>query len=202
MKLKRDQKWSEMFEVEFDRRVVRYLSVNHPGYQELLKKRMEVLDRHPILDRLWDQDGEITLTNKEHSAFGEYLKIKSELETLEREYHYFLGQADMRDHERLLNHLSAEGKVADADQRKNCVMGYLTAERLNDADRDFLKDEEFRQRREHADHLGKRLEQMELPMHFRNALDDYISAIEAEWSCYGELAYRYGMEDILAILRQ
>lgn len=202
MDRKRDQMWSKMFEVEFDRRVVSYLTVNHPGYQELLKKRTDVLNQYPVLDRLWDQDGEISLTEEEHRAFGKYLKIKSDLEALEREYHYFLGQTDMRDLDRLMNHLSAEGKTADADQRKLCVMEHLVSERLGEAEKEFLENEEFRQRREHADRLGKELSAMELPEHCQSALDEYVSAVEAEWLCYGELAYRCGMEDLLAILRQ
>ncbi len=38
VKLKRDQIWSEMFEVVFDRRIVQYLTENHLGYRDLLKK--------------------------------------------------------------------------------------------------------------------------------------------------------------------
>lgn len=202
MKQKRDQMWSEMFEVEFDRRVVSYLTANHPGYQELLKKRTDVLNQYPILDRLWNQDGEIILTEEEHNAFGEYLKIKSDLEALEREYHYFLGQSDMRDLERLLNHLSAEEERTAADQRKLCIMGHLVSKRQEDGVKEFMEDEEFRKRRECADQLGKKLSEMELPMYCQDVLDDYVSAVEAEWLRYGELAYQYGMEDMLAILRQ
>lgn len=201
MDRKRDQMWSEMFEVEFDRRVVSYLSANHPGYQELLKKRTDVLDEYPVLGRLWDQKGAISLTEEEHKAFAKYLEIKSDLEALEREYHYFLGQTDMHDLERLMNRLSAEGKAADTEQRKSCVMEHLVSERLGEAEKEFLENEEFCQRREDADRLGKELSEMELPEHCRSVLDEYVSAVEAEWLCYGELAYRYGMEDLLAILR-
>ena len=60
------------------------------------------------------------------------MKLKSDMEALEREYHYFLGQTDMLDLIRVMNGMSAE----------------------------------------------------------------------SEWLCYGELAYRYDVEDMLTLLKQ
>ena len=47
-----------------------------------------------------------------------------------------------------------------------------------------------------------RLDEMTLSKEAREAVDEYISAVEAEWLCYGELAYRYGIEDMLTLLKQ
>ena len=44
VKWKRDQIWSEMFEVVFDRRIVQYLTENHPGYRDLLKNEAICLE--------------------------------------------------------------------------------------------------------------------------------------------------------------
>lgn len=33
-------------------------------------------------------------------------------------------------------------------------------------------------------------------------IDNYLSALNAEWLRYGELAYQYGMEDILAMIKE
>lgn len=202
MKLKQDKIWAEMFEVVFDQRVVRYLLKSNPEYQELLDKRSLLLREYPVLDRLWDEESEIFLTEEEHKAFGNYMNLKSDVETLEREYFYFLGQADMRDLNRLLTDLSEESKAPDSGNRRMCILEHLKDGRMDDADREFLENAEFRRRREQADKLGKRLDKMHLSKETRKAVDEYISAVETEWLCYGELAYQYGVEDMLTLLKQ
>lgn len=202
MKLKRDKIWAEMFEVVFDQRVVRYLLKNNAEYQELFERKSLLSGEYPVLDRLWDEETAISLTEEEHKAFGDYMKLRSDMEALEREYHYFLGQTDMRDLNRLMNGLSEESTVPDAGDRRMHILEHLKDGRMDDADREFLENAEFRRRREKADELGKRLDEMYLSKETRQAVDEYISAVEAEWLCYGELAYRYGIEDMLTLLKQ
>lgn len=202
MKLKRDRIWAEMFEVVFDQRVVRYLLKNNPEYQELFEQKSLLSGEYPVLDRLWDEEKAISLTEEEHKAFGDYMKLRSDMEALEREYHYFLGQTDMRDLNRLMNGLSKESAVPDAGDRRMHILEHLKDGRMDDADREFLENAEFRRRREKADKLGKRLDEMHLSKETRQAVDEYISAVEAEWLCYGELAYQYGVEDMLTLLKQ
>lgn len=202
MKLKRDQIWSEMFEVAFDRRIVQYLTENHPGYQDLLKKRSHLLGKYPVLDALWDQEGEIFLTEEEHNAFREYLAIKSDLEALEREYHYFLGQADEREQGRLFDILSGRDVSTDTGKRRQKLIGHLVCGRMNDADKEFLEDETYALCRKKLFELEQALDQMQISADVRQAVDDYVSAVESEWLCYGELAYQYGMDDMLTILKQ
>lgn len=202
MKLKRDKIWAEMFEIVFDQRVVRYLLKNNAEYQELFERKSLISGEYPVLDRLWDEETAISLTEEEHKAFGDYMKLRSDMEALEREYHYFLGQTDMRDLNRLMNGLSEESTVPDAGDRRMHILEHLKDGRMDDADREFLENAEFRRRREKADELGKRLDEMQLSKETRQAVDEYISAVEAEWLCYGELAYRYGIEDMLTLLKQ
>ena len=202
MKLKRDKIWAEMCEIVFDQRVVRYLLKNHKEYQELFDQKRLLSGDYPILDRLWEEDSAISLTEEEHKAFKTYMKLKTDMEALEREYHYFLGQTDMRDLNRLMNGLSVESAVPDAGDRRMDILDHLTIGRTEDADHDFFKNEEFCRKRKRADELGKKLDEMEFPEEIRRALDDYVSAVENEWLCYGELAYRYGIEDMLTLLKQ
>lgn len=202
MKLKRDKIWAEMFEIVFDQRVVRYLLKNNPEYQELFDRKRLLSGEYPVLDRLWDEETAISLTEEEHKAFADYMKLRSDMEALEREYHYYLGQTDMRDLNRLMNGLSEESAVPDAGDRRMHILEHLKDGRMDDADREFLENAEFRRRREKADELGKRLDEMHLSKETRQAVDEYISAVEAEWLCYGELAYRYGIEDMLTLLKQ
>lgn len=202
MKLKRDKIWAEMFEIVFDQRVVRYLLKNNAEYQELFERKSLISGEYPVLDRLWDEETAISLTEEEHKAFGDYMKLRSDMEALEREYHYFLGQTDMRDLNRLMNGLSEESTVPDAGDRRMHILEHLKDGRMDDADREFLENAEFRRRREKADELGKRLDEIQLSKETRQAVDEYISAVEAEWLCYGELAYRYGIEDMLTLLKQ
>lgn len=202
VKLKRDQIWAEMFEVAFDHRIVQYLTENHPGYQELLEKRSQLLEQYPILDMLWDQEGEIFLTGAEHKAFREYLEIKADLEALEREYHYFLGQADEREQGRLFDRLTGRSQMPDTEKRRRQLIGHLVCGRMNDADREFLEDEKYSLCRKKSFELEQALNQIQISGEARQAVDDYVSAVESEWLCYGELAYQYGMDDMLTILKQ
>ena len=201
MKLKRDKIWAEMFEVAFDQRVVCYLQKNNQEYQELSEQKRILSEEYPILDRLWDEETDISLTTEEHKAFSDYLKLKSDMEALEREYHYFLGQTDMQNLNKLMNDLSAENPVPDAENRRKTILEHLKDGRIDDADREFLENGEFCRRRKRADELGRKLDDIQLPQEARQAVDEYISAVEAEWLCYGELAYRYGVEDMLALLK-
>ena len=84
MKLKRDKLWAELFEVVFDQRVVRYLLKNNPEYQELFQQKSILSGEYPVLDRLWDEESAICLTEEEHKAFGTYMKLRSDMEALER----------------------------------------------------------------------------------------------------------------------
>ncbi len=202
MKLKRDKIWAEMFEVVFDQRIVRYLLKNNPEYKELFERKRLLSGEYPVLDRLWDEETAISLTEEEHKAFGDYMKLRSDMEALEREYHYFLGQTDMRDLNRLMNDLSEESAVPDAGDRRMHILEHLKDGRMDDADREFLEDAEFCRRREKVDELGKKLYEMKLSEEIREIMDDYVSAVEAEWLRYGELAYRYGLEDMLTMLKQ
>ena len=202
VKLKRDKIWAELFEVVFDQRVVRYLLKNNPEYQELFQQKSILSGEYPVLDRLWDEESAICLTEEEHKAFGTYMKLRSDMEALEREYHYFLGQTDMLDLTRVMNGLSAESVVPDAEDRRMHILEHLKEGRMDDADHDFLKNEEFCRKRKQADELGKELNHLELSEEARNLLNDYVSAVESEWLCYGELAYQYGVEDMLTLLKQ
>ena len=115
-----------MCEIVFDQRVVRYLLKNHKEYQELFDQKRLLSGDYPILDRLWEEDSAISLTEEEHKAFKTYMKLKTDMEALEREYHYFLGQTDMRDLNRLMNGLSVESAVPDAGDRRMDILDHLT----------------------------------------------------------------------------
>ena len=108
----------------------------------------------------------------------------------------------MLDLTRVMNGLSAESVVPDAEDRRMHILEHLKEGRMDDADHDFLKNEEFCRKRKQADELGKELNHLELSEEARNLLNDYVSAVESEWLCYGELAYQYGVEDMLTLLKQ
>lgn len=150
----------------------------------------------------WDEESVISLTEEEHKAFSTYMKLRADMEALEREYHYFLGQTDMLDLTRVMNGLSPQSAVPDAGDRRMQILEHLKEGRMDDANYDFFKNEEFCRKRKQADELGEKLDYLELPEEIRKVLDDYVSAVESEWLCYGELAYRYGIEDMLILLKQ
>lgn len=108
----------------------------------------------------------------------------------------------MRDLNRLINRMLGENAVINREIRRKHILEHLKDGRMDDADREFLENTEFCQKRERANELGKKLHEMDLTEEIRRAMDDYVSAVEVEWLCYGELAYRYGLEDMLTILKQ
>lgn len=50
--------------------------------------------------------------------------------------------------------------------------------------------------------MNKKLRSMGLSEEIIIVIDNYLSALNAEWLRYGELAYQYGMEDILAMIKE
>ena len=197
-----DQLWTDLLEVAFDRRVVRYLLQNSRTYRDMLAEKQKLEGAYPVLDRLLDEENAVSLTEEEHRGLRQYLQVRADMEALEREYYYFLGQADMRAMDRVMNGLSRESTVPDEDSRRDRFLEHVVSGRMDDADRDFMENEEFAQRRREADEAGRKIDQIELPREKKALIDAYVSAVEAEWLCYGELAYRYGVEDTLAFLKQ
>ena len=73
-------------------RVIQHLKKNHPEYQEMRTQAANLVEQCPALEQLFDCEKGVTLTAEEHTKLHEYFQLISGVESLERAYHFFIGQ--------------------------------------------------------------------------------------------------------------
>ena len=120
---------------------------------------------------------------------------------LERAYYYYFGQADMFHYQKLLKEIS-ETKEREPEQRKNEILECMRQFRLEEAEKEFRFDSKYQKERDEVFRYEQELRSMGLSVEIITVIDNYFSALNAEWLRYGELAYQYGMEDILAMIKE
>lgn len=57
---------------------------NHPEYQEIEARQKKLIEDYPMLWKVVDGDGTVTLNEKEHCALKEYLSNQDDMERLEK----------------------------------------------------------------------------------------------------------------------
>lgn len=65
-----------------------------------------------------------------------------------------------------------------------------------------MKDPKYQKERDEVFQYEQELRSMGLSEEIITVIDNYLCALNAEWLRYGELAYQYGMEDILAMIKE
>lgn len=199
-----DELWTEAVEGWVDTKVKEYLEQNHEGHRKLRERSKSLRKKCPVIDALVYEEGEVRLTAEEQSAFVEYLDVENLLAQLEREYYYYLGLAME------LPFRQAVGKVQNAIglsesevfKRKERLLALLIDGRIEDSDRQFRSACEKNQKAEEKIlELEESVNNLGLPEETFGRIDDYISAVNARWLRYSEFMYRYGVEDVLALLR-
>ena len=63
-------------------------------YAALYQKISELKAQHPIISKITEGNGEITLSAEEHKAVSEYFRLRFRLESMERQQLYFRGHTD------------------------------------------------------------------------------------------------------------
>lgn len=129
--------------------------------------------------------------------------MKDMLGQLEKEYHYYLGLATTLPFEQIprLVRDGIPSSVSEADERKSRILDLLTEGRLEGSDREFQSaDERNRKSEEKLLELEEQMKSLGLPEETRNMIDNYVSAVNAQWLKYSEFMYRYGVKDMLALL--
>lgn len=199
-----DELWTEAVEGWADRRVMEYLDQHHEGYQKLLERSGSICEKYPVIDSLVCGEGEVKLTAEEHGIFIEYLDMKDMLRQLEKEYHFYLGMATILPFEQVPQSIRDRSplSVSKAGERKSRILDLLTEGRMEGSDREFQSaDERNKKNEEKLLELEEQVKSLRLPEEARNKIDDYISAINAQWLKYSEFMYRHGVEDMIALLR-
>lgn len=199
-----DELWMEAVEGWADKRVTAYLSRNHEEYQELREKAGDLSEKCPAIYPLIHGIGMVKLTSEEHRIFAEYLKVKDRTEQLEREYHYYLGLATILPFTQNIQLFQDKMGLSEEETggRKNRILDLLADGRMEGSDRVFqAADVKNKEGEERILELEKDLKESELPEEIREKIDCYVSAVNAQWLRYSEFMYRYGIQDILALLR-
>ncbi|MCI9076627.1 MAG: hypothetical protein HFH10_12700 [Dorea sp.] len=199
-----DELWTEAVEGWADKRVTVYLSQNHEEYKELRERAENLCEKCPVIDPLIHGTGTIELTTEEHHIFTEYLEVKDRIEQLEREYHYYLGLATIPPFVSTIQLPQDKMGLSEEETggRKNRLLDLLADGRMEGSDRVFqAADVKNKEGEERILELEKDLKESELPEEIRGKIDCYVSAVNAQWLRYSEFMYRYGIQDILALLR-
>lgn len=199
-----DELWAEAVEGWADKKVTAYLSRNHEEYKELRERAGNLCEKFSFIELLIHGEGAVEFTPEEHCIFTEYLDVKDRIEQLEREYHYYLGLAVTAPLRQAIQLFQGEMDSAedDADERRDRILNLFAEGRIEGSDRVFQSaDVKNREGEERIFALEEDLKKLELPEEVRRKIDNYVSAVNAQWLEYSEFMYRYGIKDILALLR-
>lgn len=201
MRLTPEYVWTEALESLVDKRVVKYLKEHNTEYQNCLNRIQTLCEKFPVLIDWINGKNRTSLSEEEYRAYEEYCEVTSNREMLERAYCYFLGQSDMFAYQQFLRNLT-EIEMEETESRSEEILQCLKQNRLEQAEKEFQSDGEFQKQREELLQYEQELRSMGLPEEVTAIIDSYLSALNAEWLRYGELAYQYGMEDILAMVKK
>ena len=200
MKLSPEEAWAGTLESMVDNRVVFYLKRYNRDYQDYSRQMKELCEKYPAIIQLIDGNNGVTLNDEEYQVFKTYSELSSNREMLERAYYYYFGQADMFHYQKLLKEYS-ETKEREPEQRKKEILECMRQFRLEEAEKEFRFDSKYQKERDEVFQYEQELRSMGLSEEIIIVIDNYLSALNAEWLRYGELAYQYGMEDILAMIK-
>ena len=81
-----EELWIDAMEMKVGEQITTYLRKNHPEYQEIEARQKKLIEDYPMLWKVVDGDGTVTLNEKEHCALKEYLSNQDDMERLEKEY--------------------------------------------------------------------------------------------------------------------
>lgn len=196
-----EELWIDAMEMKVGEQVATYLRNNHPEYQDIETRQKKLIKAYPILLKMVDGDGTVTLNEKEHYALKEYLSNQDDMERLEKEYHYYYGQSHVFFYGQILKSIQREINPNGDVARKRKLADMLIEARTSEAEMDFLKrDEEYQKRRKEALQQEEILRQMNPPRELMEQIDLLTCSINDYWSRYSDLIYQYALEDILAFL--
>lgn len=67
---------------------------NNEEYHALYQKISDLKAAHPVISKIMEGEGDISLTAEEHKAVTEYFHLQFKIETMERQQLYFRGHTD------------------------------------------------------------------------------------------------------------
>ena len=205
MEKREDYWWREStLGEDVDVKVGTYLRANHQEYQEIRQQIDELIQQYPAVRALFESEDAVTLTAEEHKALIRYFCLESNVEMIEREYHFYMGQSMMYSYGTMLTSIrnSVLGEGAKHD-------GYLTDHLLNliaESRTDELEDEfqeksqKYRDAIQEVTQCENAIHELGLSKEAKKTIDRYVSAVGHRWVLCGDYLYKAGMRDILRLL--
>ena len=81
--------------------VLERLKERNTDYYQLLKKEETMMKQYSFLDKIFDDDGEMTMTGEEHRILVTFMELRARIEETERKAFFLLG------HRQCLEYLKA-----------------------------------------------------------------------------------------------
>lgn len=82
--------WLKILLETIDSETIQKLSENQE-YRKMQIRRKELLEHYPIIEKVIDDEGKVSISEQEHKALLEYFLVKDCMENEERLYHYLYG---------------------------------------------------------------------------------------------------------------
>lgn len=82
--------WLKILLETIDSETIQELSENQE-YRKMQIRRKELLEHYPIIEKVIDDEGKVSISEQEHKALLEYFLVKDRMENEERLYHYLYG---------------------------------------------------------------------------------------------------------------
>ena len=79
---------------DIENEVIVDLRENSEDYATLRGKISDIENKHAFIERVLNGSGEVSLTAEEHTVLTEYLRLRFNLDDMEREALYFRGHTD------------------------------------------------------------------------------------------------------------
>lgn len=195
---------------DVDVKVGTYLRANHQEYQEIRHQIDELIQQYPAVRALFESEDAVTLTAEEHKALIRYFCLESNVEMIEREYHFYMGQSMMYSYGTMLtsirNRVLGENSVLGENVEP---AGYLTDHLLDliaESRTDELEDEfqeksqKYRDAIQEVTQCENAIHELGISKEAKKTIDRYVSAVGHRWVLCGDYLYKAGMRDILRLL--
>ena len=79
---------------DIENEVIVDLRENNEDYADLRGKISDIENKHSFIEQVLHGSGEVNLTAEEHKVLTEYLRLRFNLDDMEREALYFRGHTD------------------------------------------------------------------------------------------------------------
>lgn len=84
-------KWMYQIMEEVDENVVCFLRKHDRAYQAVVSQMAALQKQYPVIQKLLDGEGALSISAKEHDILTEYLQLQFKMENRERVLHYWHG---------------------------------------------------------------------------------------------------------------